>query len=478
MGTTQKKKATVNNGQHNASSKPPQMNSRRSISPAPKPPMVTIKWPKNGGAPRNDSQHQRAAWSETDIKYPLKWLINQHQTSKTQKQSHKDTNKQQKKKQRYFRSINPAKTTKSNKLSSQNRSKITLQPMSSIDHSSRRPPKHKHKQYPPHHERVSSNDSSISKKHSVSSVSHSESKSTRKRLKHFGRTEHAQEDMGSIDEIGALMHSSSSDTEEYVPRNTARNTAHSHQSSNAHHAKSVSSLITPIIDTPPPKSKSISRHSPLSYDNINDAVNTNHERMRSSPMSSRESNLSANIQHTNTKLFDTLRKLSSQQLHKKQASTDSERGMYQPIQTLDNGHHHRKSVEEEDEDRNRVQSNIMLDNSSDDSVADVQKPLKPKPISVRLHADCNPAKHGQRIERRQHVQSKSNTSLLTQSYTRHAGHAKTSSSDLARYDIAAPAAHGYGHNVQGSDTMNTLSSMTPTIHHQDTLFDVGCNVDD
>merc|ERR1712113_169694 len=112
---------------------------QKSTSSSPKKPLVTIKWPKGdpsvlatGYDP--NYKYPRVSWSESDIKYPLKWLMNQHQSNKSNKLKKEDKKKKKKKIKRQLKSINHSKSKK-HKLSSKHNcnqtkhTKITLQPM-------------------------------------------------------------------------------------------------------------------------------------------------------------------------------------------------------------------------------------------------------------------------------------------------------------------------------------------------------------
>ena len=594
----------------------------KSNSSSPKKPIVSIKWPKGDPsalATGHDPyyRHPRVSWSESDIKYPLKWLINQHQSNKQHKKELQDKKKRDKEKKkknkRQLKSIHApkskAKTKHKSSHSPSKHAKITLQPMdenmdSGTDrtqsHSKIKPSKIKAR----HHRR--SNESlsrsykkpkpSLSNVSSLSiSQSHSKSrtktkskkemkmmtKSQRKRRKHFSLTEH--DDMGSIDETGALIHSSSgsasqssSDTEEYqppVPYAQAQN-------------DDASSLppIAKISSAPRSQSISVNGNTPLSFDEINNELNSG----KTSRVISMDSSLSINIQNTNTKLFDTLRKLSSQQSkesnssagtvnynpgHNKNKKSISGSYSYHNVPTQIR---HRLSIEEDEEEGvdlldhghahsrshlgiGNVQTHIMVDNSSDDSVHDRRRSIpvpklsmdtqynndtndrdlemtstkimtenvqKKKPKQMKQNKNRNKNKNKNKTKKKKkkdrdknssskkkskskHQQS---TSLLTQSYTPNAGHGMhvrsnscsrplshslvdTENEDQGLHTPITPNLNrnlspaGQGHKLRNSDTLNTMSSMTPTVTHSllmhnngthgdNTLYNVGCNIDD
>ena len=267
-----------------------------------------------------------------------------------------------------------------------------------------------------------------------------------------------------------------------------------------------------------------------------------------------DSALSINIQNTNTKLFDTLRKLSSQQSgggRKYHRDTkDNDKGSYHniPIQIR-----RRQSIEEDEEegidllDHNdndindeppSRQTNIMLDNSSSDSIIEVKQPKivqieKKSTVKKKMKKQVKSKKKKDKIvqknsksknrknKKNKHQKSQSSTSvtdgLLAQSFTNQVGngrHTRAFSSSLDQsgndqggvcivdsnesgIDVLTPNHNLMGgngkspiHGLHNSDTLNTLSSMTPTITHsllmdnngiqRDTinLYNVGCNIDD
>ena len=161
--------------------------------------------------------------------------------------------------------------------------------------------------------------SSDQRKLSVSSFSESSEQRIRRRGKRkdkrFGLSSGMSEEMGSIDERGALMRTSpsTSDTEEFVGNEEDGDAQGPLGNKNS-------------ISTPPPaRSRSISLNTSMSVlDGTERALSV-------------DSSLGASIQNVEKQLFDTLRKLSSQQLVK------GDKGSYAALEMKD-----RQSVDEEE----------------------------------------------------------------------------------------------------------------------------------
>ena len=154
-------------------------------------------------------------------------------------------------------------------------------------------------------------------------------------------------------------------------------------------------------------------HNQISFDEINSEINSG----KTSCVISMDSSLSINIQNTNTKLFDTLRRLSSQQNSEK----------YKDNQDKDKGSYH----------------NI------------------PK-------------------QQKQKLKKETHTTLLTQSYSNYIG-----GDTLNDTENEDEIQNESGHNYKNSDTLNTMSSRTPTVNRSflmdndlNNLYDVGCNIGD
>ena len=374
----------------------------RDLSKAESTSPIKIKWPTGHGfdyahvphvmAPefdRIDPSLKRLSWSmETDMKVPLKWLMHRRSVSRSRSKREEAQDRKRKKKQRvksiqrnkakeraltdhrdhrdcgssrlYKRiSVDSTRSTHSvQSVASTEGSpiEIVMEQSDGTPHQQHGQQQHReHKEHREHRQekrlkrgtkrkvdhRLTSKSVQFYQTHSFSSfsepseltpqtvppngVSHNHRKRRRVKSgnhKRFGLSSGMSEEMGSIDERGALMHessSSSSDTEEFEPRDL--NEAQDHQE-----VDRGPSATKVSMSSAPECSRSMSLNSSLSVlDGTDRAVSV-------------DSSLGSSIQNVEKQLFETLRKLSSQQLVK-----SGDKGTYSALRMGD-----RQSMEDEE----------------------------------------------------------------------------------------------------------------------------------
>jgi len=292
---------------------------------------IKIKWPTGHDhdyahviTPSFDPSLKRLSWSmETDMKVPLKWLMHRRSVSRSRsKREEEQQRKRQKRKrvksiqqaltdQRRYRKISVDSTTTTHSAHSTHSVASTEE----SEHRLQRGVKRKHiaSKSMGFHSKTP-----LCPKQSVSSFSESTQSTEprkRRRVKHSklrGKEKRVSDEMGSIDERGALMHQSpsTSDTEEFVPSDLKRPTV----------------TKTTFPSPPPARSRSMSLNTSMSaMDGTDRAVSV-------------DSSLGTSIQIVEKQLFDTLRKLSSGQL-----VSGHEKGSYTALRMKD-----RQSMESEE----------------------------------------------------------------------------------------------------------------------------------
>ena len=344
--------------------------------------------------PGYDPSMKRLSWSmETDMKVPLNWLMHRRSVSRSNSKREEAKDRKRKKKKR-VKSIKRSKAKEraltdhhdhrlykrisvdSTRSTHSVQSGVTTEesPVVVIDESDGTvgtpiTPHQQQRQYHPHHRevkrkrglkrkkdhRLTSKSVGFHQTHSFSSfsepsevtpqtnppngsaggVSHSNNHRKRRRVKsgnhkRFGLSSGMSEEMGSIDERGALMHdhdnddsSNSSDTEEFELRDL-NDDGHRQDNHRQHDRGPLTKNIS--MSSAPECPRSMSLNSSLSVlDGTDRAVSV-------------DSSLGSSIQNVEKQLFETLRKLSSQQLVK-----SGDKGTYSALRMRD-----RQSMEDEE----------------------------------------------------------------------------------------------------------------------------------